>query len=142
VSDWLAPVLAALIAAGAVIITNLFNSRASTAQRREAQAERAMDHAHEMEKWRADQEAARRKWLLERRADAYVNVVEWIYRDPQDPRVGELRSIIDVPLRAYASASVMEAYEAWLAAPEEESGLADPQWLEVMRRIRQDLSSD
>lgn len=141
-SDWLVPVLTALIAAGAVFITNVFNGRNSTMERRETRKERAADREHEMEKWRAEREADRQQWLLDRRSEAYVSLLEWAHREPKDPQVKALRSTIDVHLRAYGGAPLIAAYEDWLNAPVADSGFDSPRWLEVMKRMREDLGSE
>ena len=142
--DWLAPVLAALIAAGAVMVTNVLNTRNSRDQRREERKERAADREHELAKWRAEREAGRRQWLLDRRSEAYTNFWEWAYRAPDDPKREELRTTFDDHLRAYGSAALMTAYLAWLKADTAWIGPTDedPTWLEVVKCMRADLGSD
>lgn len=139
--EWVAPVLAAAIAAGAVVITNIINTRNSRVQRLDEQKARAEDRAHERARWHLENDEAKRKWLLDRRAEAYTNLLEYRYRDADDPLVTKLRTTIYVPLYMYGSKAVRVALDRY----DEEDWNSDvgpnPWWAEVMDAVRDDLGN-
>ncbi|MDX6308473.1 MAG: hypothetical protein QOI06_1519 [Nocardioidaceae bacterium] len=140
--EWVTPVLAALIAAAAVMVTNLLNARSSAQQREDDRVERAADRDHEMNKWKAEREAARHQWLLDRRAEAYLALWEWCFLDQQDPKKAQTSWGIDVRLRAYASRPVADAYIVWWSDPDSATGEDDPKWQELVKLMRNDLGSN
>lgn len=140
-SEWLAPVLAALIAAVAVVFTNVYNTRTNAAQREAEAKERDAVRKNEMIRWHAELDETRRRWLLDRRAEAYMSLLEWSYRDDKDPKKEELRSTIEVPLRAYGSQAAVEAYDEWVNMPWE-GDEPNPWWRKALNRMRDDVGSN
>jgi hypothetical protein len=139
---WLAPVLSAVIAATAVVVTNWLNSRHVAAQRLQDGRERAADRANELEKWRKQRDQEWARWLLERRAEAYTALWEWMWRDAEDPTKKERASTIDVAIQAYGSAAVVDAYLAWYKDDSWQGTVReDPRWQYLVDRMRYDLGS-
>lgn len=63
---------------------------------------------NQKEKWSLGQAEARRQWLLDRRAEACSKLLDWRFRDADDPLVEQERSTIYVPVWMCGSKSVRD----------------------------------
>src|SRR4051812_42462915 len=115
-SDWLPPIAAAFIAAAAVLVTTLVNNHSTELQRRDSRAERAEDRDHELERWRQERLKERQTWLLDRRREAYLAALEYIYQADQKDQAAFTKMGQEAELQIYAfgSQTVVDAWRQWL----------------------------
>jgi hypothetical protein len=144
-TDWLAPVTSAFIAAAAVILTTLVNNRSAEKQRRELRLERARDRDHELHRWQTERESERQKWLLDRRRDAYIVVLEYAFESYNDDEAAAVHraQMAELQVTAFGSQRVVDAFRAWnQCTPIPGVEMRDhPAWLHLTKYMREDLGT-
>lgn len=116
----IAPLIVTVLLAVLTVVSNLWTaSAARKAEERRLATEREVETA---------------RWLRERRADAYVQIIEYQFLDE---RSDSERGAAVAPVYAYGSKEVVEALDAWrFRAPDADR---DALWANLTSAINRDL---